>query len=52
MSTEQQEEDDFHLEEVRGSHSTKVLMSDDGWMGVNMGVNGSHSTKVLMMVTE
>ena len=28
MSTEQQEEDDFHLEEVRGSHSTKVLMSD------------------------
>ena len=26
MSTEQQEEDDFHLEEVRGSHSTKVLM--------------------------
>ena len=26
MSTEQQEEDDFHLEEVRGSHSTKVFM--------------------------
>jgi len=24
VSTEQQEEDDFHLEEVRGSHSTKV----------------------------
>ena len=26
MSTEQQEEDDFHLEEVRGSHSTKVIL--------------------------
>ena len=26
VSTEQQEEDDFHLEEVRGSHSTKVLV--------------------------
>ena len=23
---EQQEEDDFHLEEVRGSHSTKVTL--------------------------
>ena len=34
MSTEQQEEDDFHLEEVRGSHSTKVLMSDDGWESI------------------
>ena len=28
VSTEQQEEDDFHLEEVRGSHSTKVEIED------------------------
>ena len=38
MSTEQQEEDDFHLEEVRGSHSTKVLMSDDEWESIKESV--------------
>ena len=38
VSTEQQEEDDFHLEEVRGSHSTKVLIMIAGIILKSMGV--------------